>query len=109
MSPWNVGYADPNYFSYVFKRKLWVSPSRYRTECRKNEGINQAIYNHNNALILTLLSFAIILVIVVVMYIKFADASSGQYHESNHKVMDQTMGSVKLSGQYRTSFGCGVL
>ena len=27
-----VGYADPNYFSYVFKRKYGVSPSKYRTE-----------------------------------------------------------------------------
>lgn len=25
-----VGYADPNYFSYVFKRKFGVSPSKYR-------------------------------------------------------------------------------
>lgn len=28
----NVGYSDPNYFSYVFKRKFGVSPSKYRTE-----------------------------------------------------------------------------
>lgn len=27
-----VGYTDPNYFSYVFKRRYGVSPSRYRTE-----------------------------------------------------------------------------
>lgn len=27
-----VGYADPNYFSYVFKRSFGVSPSKYRTE-----------------------------------------------------------------------------
>jgi Response regulator containing CheY-like receiver domain and AraC-type DNA-binding domain len=27
-----VGYADPNYFSYVFKRKFGVSPSKYRRE-----------------------------------------------------------------------------
>ena len=27
-----VGYTDPNYFSYVFKRRFGVSPSRYRTE-----------------------------------------------------------------------------
>lgn len=27
-----VGYTDPNYFSYVFKRKYGVSPSKYRTE-----------------------------------------------------------------------------
>ncbi len=27
-----VGYTDPNYFSYVFKRKFGVSPSKYRTE-----------------------------------------------------------------------------
>ena len=27
-----VGYADPAYFSYVFKKKFGVSPSRYRTE-----------------------------------------------------------------------------
>ncbi|MCB6804169.1 helix-turn-helix domain-containing protein, partial [Enterocloster bolteae] len=25
-----VGYTDPNYFSYVFKRKFGVSPSKYR-------------------------------------------------------------------------------
>ena len=28
----NVGYTDPNYFSYVFKRRFGVSPSRYRKE-----------------------------------------------------------------------------
>lgn len=28
----SVGYADPNYFSYVFKRQFGVSPSKYRTE-----------------------------------------------------------------------------
>ena len=33
----NVGYADPNYFSYVFKRKYGVSPSSYRTEYEKNK------------------------------------------------------------------------
>ncbi|MCI8993328.1 MAG: response regulator [Eubacterium sp.] len=27
-----VGYTDPNYFSYVFKRRFGVSPSRYRSE-----------------------------------------------------------------------------
>lgn len=27
-----VGYADANYFSYVFKRQYGVSPSKYRTE-----------------------------------------------------------------------------
>lgn len=26
-----VGYAEPNYFSYVFKKKYGVSPSKYRT------------------------------------------------------------------------------
>lgn len=32
-----VGYSDPNYFSYVFKRKYGVSPSKYRTEHEKSE------------------------------------------------------------------------
>lgn len=27
-----VGYADPNYFSYVFKRQYGTSPSKYRTD-----------------------------------------------------------------------------
>lgn len=27
-----VGYSEPNYFSYVFKKQFGVSPSRYRTE-----------------------------------------------------------------------------
>lgn len=31
----SVGYADPNYFSYVFKRHYGVSPSKYRTEYAK--------------------------------------------------------------------------
>ncbi len=26
-----VGYADPNYFSYVFKKKFGVSPSKYKS------------------------------------------------------------------------------
>ena len=25
-----TGYSDPNYFSYVFKRRFGVSPSKYR-------------------------------------------------------------------------------
>lgn len=33
----NVGYTDPNYFSYVFKRRFGVSPSKYRTEHTENE------------------------------------------------------------------------
>ena len=33
----NVGYTDPNYFSYVFKRKFGVSPSKYRTEHTESE------------------------------------------------------------------------
>ena len=33
----NVGYADPNYFSYVFKRRFGVSPSKYRTEHTESE------------------------------------------------------------------------
>lgn len=32
-----VGYTDPNYFSYVFKRKFGVSPSKYRTEHTQSE------------------------------------------------------------------------
>lgn len=28
----HVGYTDPNYFSYVFKRRFGISPSRYRSE-----------------------------------------------------------------------------
>ena len=30
-----VGYTDANYFSYVFKRRFGVSPSKYRTEYAK--------------------------------------------------------------------------
>lgn len=33
----NVGYTDPNYFSYVFKRRFGVSPSKYRTEHTASE------------------------------------------------------------------------
>lgn len=32
-----VGYTDPNYFSYVFKRQFGVSPSKYRAEHIKSE------------------------------------------------------------------------
>lgn len=32
-----VGYTDPNYFSYVFKRRFGVSPSKYRTEHTESE------------------------------------------------------------------------
>lgn len=34
----SVGYGDPNYFSYVFKRKFGVSPSIYRREHGGSEG-----------------------------------------------------------------------
>ena len=33
----SVGYTDPNYFSYVFKRQYGVSPSKYRSEYVKGE------------------------------------------------------------------------
>ena len=33
----NVGYTDPNYFSYVFKRRFGTSPSKYRTEHIESE------------------------------------------------------------------------
>ena len=33
----SVGYTDPNYFSYVFKRKFGVSPSKYRAEYEESE------------------------------------------------------------------------
>ncbi len=32
-----VGYSDPNYFSYVFKKRFGASPSKYRTEHAKGE------------------------------------------------------------------------
>lgn len=32
-----VGYSDPNYFSYVFKRQFGMSPSKYRMEHTKSE------------------------------------------------------------------------
>lgn len=31
-----VGYTDPNYFSYVFKRRFGVSPSKFRSEHAEN-------------------------------------------------------------------------
>lgn len=31
-----VGYSDPNYFSYVFKRKYGVSPSKYKASMQEN-------------------------------------------------------------------------
>lgn len=33
----SVGYTDANYFSYVFKRRFGVSPSKYRTEHGESE------------------------------------------------------------------------
>ncbi|MDO5411665.1 MAG: response regulator [Lachnospiraceae bacterium] len=32
----SVGYSDPNYFSYVFKRNFGTAPSKYRTEHAKD-------------------------------------------------------------------------
>ena len=32
-----VGYPEQNYFSYVFKKKFGVSPTRYRTAHRSGE------------------------------------------------------------------------
>lgn len=32
-----VGYTEPNYFSYVFKKHFGVSPSKYRTNNKQNE------------------------------------------------------------------------
>ncbi len=91
----NVGYADPNYFSYVFKRKYGVSPSRYRTEYERRIRYKSGNIQSIIMLSFSLLSLAIMLVTVVVMYIKFADASQDSIIESNHKVMDQTIDSVE--------------
>lgn len=32
-----VGYTEPNYFSYVFKKQYGISPSRYRAFLHKQE------------------------------------------------------------------------
>ncbi len=36
-----TGYSDPNYFSYVFKKKYGVAPSRYRTGMLKDSEENK--------------------------------------------------------------------
>lgn len=36
-----VGYADANYFSYVFKKQYGVSPSKYRTDRMAGHGADQ--------------------------------------------------------------------
>ena len=90
----NVGYADPNYFSYVFKRSMGFphpGTGQSMRRIRYKSGNIQSII----MLSFSLLSFAIMLVTVVVMYIKFADASQDSIIESNHKVMDQTIDSVE--------------
>ena len=33
----SVGYSDPNYFSYAFKKKFGMSPSKYKTSGMKKE------------------------------------------------------------------------
>lgn len=33
-----VGYLEPNYFSYVFKKKYGIAPSKYRTEKKQKNG-----------------------------------------------------------------------
>lgn len=33
-----VGYLEPNYFSYVFKKKYGIAPSKYRTEKKQKKG-----------------------------------------------------------------------
>ena len=33
-----TGYSDPNYFSYVFKRRFGVSPSKYRMGLKDGGG-----------------------------------------------------------------------
>ncbi len=35
-----VGYSDPNYFSYVFKRRYGLSPTKYRTEHKNEEKVS---------------------------------------------------------------------
>lgn len=34
-----TGYSDPNYFSYVFKKQFGVSPSKYRAEHNRTDGM----------------------------------------------------------------------
>ena len=61
-----------------------------RRRIRYKSGNIQAII----MLSFSLLSLAIMLVTVVVMYLQFAEASPDSIIESNHKVMDQTIVSV---------------
>lgn len=42
-----VGYSDPNYFSYVFKRQYGVSPSKYRTDRMKQDEPHKKPADHN--------------------------------------------------------------
>ncbi len=34
-----VGYSDPNYFSYAFKKKYGMSPSKYRAAQRSGKDV----------------------------------------------------------------------
>ena len=34
-----VGYSDPNYFSYAFKKKFGMSPSKYKSNSKGKEGL----------------------------------------------------------------------
>ena len=33
-----VGYTEPNYFSYVFKKNFGIAPSRYQRRANSNRG-----------------------------------------------------------------------
>lgn len=44
-----VGYSDPNYFSYVFKKQFGMSPSKYKVSWAKSEN-NRKILPENSGI-----------------------------------------------------------
>ena len=42
-----VGYTEPNYFSYVFKKEYGISPSKYRANLLAKDNGKESTENRN--------------------------------------------------------------
>ncbi len=93
----NVGYTDPNYFSYVFKRRFGVPlpNTEWSTAHVKNKYFrNFKIFrprgiHYTIMLVFFVISISIMLILGIVMYSRFSALSRENTIHSTEKLMEQ--------------------
>ena len=83
-----VGYSDPNYFSYVFKKKYGMSPSKYMFEKYKKlypTSIQSLIMFAS-----TIVSMTMLVIVGLILYNRFYVIGKQSYIESTNSLVKQT-------------------